>query len=209
MIRRLALVIVTVIATLATTALPAHADDEIGVSLDGTTWASQLALPLFAPDFAWVPGDVEQRTFRVRNDGPSVSEITIDLVASDPDGLLASDAFEFEARVGSGPWVAVTGGTASLATDLEIAEGARTTVTVRGTFAPETTDHMDEVAPFDVRVTMADAGDVGAAGSADTDGLPDTGSSVGLALIWLAAGLIGTGLAVAGLGRGEGEVRHG
>lgn len=197
-------------------AAPAFADDEIGVSRDGVSWSRQLDAPLFDEGFLWVPGDVEQESFLVRNDGPSAGEVTVDVLAEDPDGLLASDAFTLEARVGTGPWVEVLdGSTTPEPAVLDVPEGARTRVTVRGTFAPETTDHMDEVAPFRVRVTMSEDGDVGGeddggddggdVGGTD-DGLPDTGSPLGAGLVWAAAALIGAGIALVRPGRDRREV---
>lgn len=204
MIRRLAPLVVAAVLAVGATAAPAYADDEIGLSLDGATWLGQLSAPLFDDGLRWVPGDADDASFLVRNDGPSAGEVTVDVVAADPDGLLASDAFLLEARVGSGPWVEVLSGTTRLDSALlDIAEGARTRITVRGTFAPETTDHQDEIAPFLVRVTVAEDGDIagvdesnGDVGGVDDGTLPDTGSGFGIGLVWLAAGLIGAGFAL-------------
>ncbi len=183
-------------------AAPASADDEIGLSRDGVSWTRQLDAPLFDDAFLWVPGDVEEESFLVRNDGPSDGELVVDVVAEDPDGLLASDAFLLEARVGTGEWVEVNVGTTDLTPAvLDVPEGQRSRVTVRGTFAPETTDHMDEIAPFRVRVTLSEDGDVGGEDDDDgevggQDGLPDTGSPLGAGVIWVAAALIGAGIAL-------------
>lgn len=206
MIRRLASLVAAAVVAVGVTAAPAFADDEIGLSTDGVTWSHQLAAPLFAPGFLWVPGDVEERSFRIRNGGPSAGEVTVDVVASDPAGLLASPDLLLEARLGSGAWVEVSAGTTRLQPAvLDVPKGADTTVTVRGTFRPETTAHMDEVVPFDVRVTLSEAGEVAgesSGGDGDEDGevsggaLPDTGSPFGVGPVWLAAGLIGAGIAL-------------
>lgn len=214
MIRSLA--VTAALATLAVVgaAAPASADDEIGLSRDGVSWSRQLDAPLFDDAFLWVPGDVEQESFFVRNDGPSDGEIAVDVLAEDPDGLLASDAFLLEARIGTGAWVEVAAGTTALApTVLDVPEGATTRVTVRGTFRPETTDHMDEIAPFRVRVTLSEDGDVGGEDDGDggdgddggavggQDALPDTGAPLGAGVVWIAAGLIGAGIALVRPGR--------
>ncbi|WP_182376576.1 LPXTG cell wall anchor domain-containing protein [Nocardioides sp. WS12] len=206
MIRRLAPLVAAAVLAVGATAAPAHADDEVGLSVDGVSWANQLAAPLFDDDLRWAPGDTDDASFLVRNDGPSAGEVTVDVIATDPDGLLASDAFLLEARVGTGPWVEVLAGNTRLAPALlDIAEGARTRITVRGTFDPETIDHQDQIAPFQVRVTMAEDGDIAGVDEGDDDGdvggaddgiLPDTGSGFGIGLIWLAAGLIGAGFAL-------------
>jgi len=215
-IRRLASLVaaaVLALAAAAAMAAPAWANDEIGLSSDGVTWVHQLTTPLYDPGFAWVPGDVEERSFRVRNDGPSAGELTVQVVAQDPQALLASPDFVLEARVGSGAWVEVGAGVTPLQSAvLDVPRGAQTSVSVRGTFRPEATAGMDAIAPFEVRVTLSEDGDVagqqegkggGKGGKGDqgdvggeASGLPDTGSPVGTGLIWLAAGLIGAGLAL-------------
>lgn len=209
MIRSLA--VTAALATLAVVgaAAPASADDEIGLSRDGVSWSRQLDAPLFDDGFLWVPGDVEQESFLVRNDGPSDGELAVDVLTDDPDGLLAADAFHLEARIGTGEWVEIVDGTTVLEPAvLDVPQGARSRVTVRGTFLPETTDHMDEVAPFRVRVTLSEAGEVGGEIEGNGDGevggevaLPDTGSPFGAGVVWVAAALIGAGIALVRPGR--------
>ncbi|QSR26745.1 hypothetical protein CFH99_14020 [Nocardioides aromaticivorans] len=213
MIRRLVAPIVSVaVATVTLAAAPAHADDEIGLSRDGVSWSSELTAPLFEPSFRFVPGDQEVRSFRVRNDGPSAGVLTVDVVASDPDLLLADDDFTLEARIGNGAWLPVEAGTTRAATELEVAEGAQTRVSVRATFDWDSTRQVDSV-PFRIELTLSEDGDVGGvdegdgdgSGSGDgdggqvggvQDGLPGTGSAVAPGLLWLAAALVGTGLAL-------------
>lgn len=209
MIRRFASLVAAAVLAVCASAAPARADGEIGLSSDGVTWVRQLTTPLYDAGFAWVPGDVEERSFRVRNDGPSAGELTVDVVAGDPQAFLASPDLLLEARVGSGPWVEVVPGTTHLQPAvLDIAKGADTSVTVRGTLRAETTGHMDEIAPFEVRVTMSEDGDVGGQEEGEDDGevsgsaaLPDTGGPFGVGVIWLAAGLVGAGIALVRPGR--------
>lgn len=209
MIRSLAAAAALATLVVAGAAAPASADDEIGLSRDGVSWSRQLDAPLFDDAFLWVPGDIEQESFIVRNDGPSAGELAVDVVSEDPDGLLASDAFLLEARVGTGEWVEIAAGTTAVTpTVLDVPEGARTRITVRGTFRPETTDHMDEIAPFRVRVTLSEDGDVGGETEGNgggevggQDALPDTGSPLGSGVIWFAAALIGAGIALVRPGR--------
>ncbi|HWJ09995.1 MAG TPA: hypothetical protein VNS46_11490 [Nocardioides sp.] len=208
MIRSLAAVAAVATLGVVGAAAPASADDEIGLSRDGASWSRQLDAPLFDDGFLWVPGDVEQESFLVRNDGPSDGELTVDVLAEDPDGLLASDAFLLEARIGTGEWVEIVTGTTALEPAvLDVPQGARSRITVRGTFLPETTDHQDEIAPFRVRVTLSEDGDVGGENEGNGDGqtggqvggqdaLPDTGSPLGAGVIWAAAALIGAGIAL-------------
>ena len=58
--------IVLVSAVLTAGAGAARANDEVGLSLDGQTWTSELGVPL-RPAHALVPGDIETRSFWVRN----------------------------------------------------------------------------------------------------------------------------------------------
>lgn len=210
---RLAALATAAVLVVGGAAAPVHADGEIGLSEDGVTWTTSLVDPIFEPEFRFMPGDVEERGFQVRNDGPSDGVLTVDVLASDPDALLANDDFLVEAQVGAGPWTNVEPGTTRAATELKIPQGAQTDVRIRATFVLESTSE-DEIIPFSVRLTMSEDGEVGGvdAGGGDGDGdaggagevggvddgiLPDTGSPFGLGLIWLAAGLIGAGLALA------------
>lgn len=218
MIRRLVSIGAAASAVVALAAAPAHADDEIGLSYDGVTWSEELPAGLFEPDFLFVPGDVEVRSFLVRNEGPSDGRLTVDVIASDPDDLLVADDFVIEARVTGGDWIDVGPGTTTAGADLAIQQGAQTTVYVRATFDEDSTRQLDRV-PFRVRLYMAEDGDVGGVddgngngngGGGDVggveDALPDTGSPLGAGTIWLAAGLIGAGLALLRRGRDREEV---
>lgn len=217
MIRRLAACGATAIAVVAMSAAPALADDEIGLSRDGITWSTELSAPLFGPDFRFVPGDREVRSFQVRNDGPSDGVLTVDVLATDPDHALADDDFTLEARVGSGPWQPVDAGTTRAATELEVAEGARTRISVRASFDWDSTRQVDTV-PFRIHLTLSEDGDVGGVdgggGDGDgggevggeDDGLPATGATIQPALLWFAAALIGAGIAVLARRDGREEV---
>lgn len=218
MMRRLGTLVATAALAVGAAAAPAHADGEIGLSEDGVTWVTDLVAPIFENGFLFVPGDVEVRDFRVRNDGPSDGVLTVDVIATDPAAFLASDDLTIEARVGNGPWVDVAPGTTRAITELKVAEDARTRVWIRATFAPESTAGEDQIVPFRVRLRMSEDGDVAGVDDGDGDGdvggaddglLPDTGSTIGVGLLWLAAGLLGSGLALV-LPRRRREVRaHG
>lgn len=212
MIRRLASIGATAAAVVALAAAPAHADEEIGLSQDGVTWTETLAAPLFDPDFRFVPGDVETRSFQVRNQGPSAGLLTVQVLAADPADLLLADDFTIEARVANGPWVDVEAGTTPVRTELPVAQDARTQVAIRATFDFASTRQVQRV-PFRVLLTLEEDGSVGGIDQGDGDGdgngdgdgsvggvsdggLPATGAAVAPGLVWLAAGLIGGGLAL-------------
>lgn len=213
MIRRLASIGAAAAAVVTLVAAPAHADEEIGLSRDGVTWSQELDAPLFDPGFRFVPGDVETRSFQVRNDGPSAGLLTVQVVATDPSALLLADDFTIEARVAGGAWVDVEAGTTPVRTELQVAQGAQTQVAVRASFDWESTVQVRSV-PFRVVLTLEEDGDVGGVdegnGNGDgdgdgngggdvggeSDGLPATGSAIAPGLFWLAAGLIGGGVAL-------------
>lgn len=210
MIRRIASIGATAAAVVALAAAPAHADDEIGLSRDGVTWTETLAAPLFDPGFRFVPGDVETRSFQVRNQGPSAGLLTVQVLAADPSALLSADDFTIEARVANGPWVDVEAGTTPVRTELPVARNARTQVAIRATFDADSTRQLQQV-PFRVLLNLEEDGSVGgidqgngngdgdgdgSVGGVEDGGLPATGSVVAPGLVWLAAGLIGGGLAL-------------
>lgn len=205
--RRLATVVTAAVLAVGAAAAPANAN-EIGLSEDGVTWTDSLVEPIFEPDFVFVPGDVEVRSFKARNDGPSDGVLTVDVIASDPDDLLANDDFVVEAQVGAGPWVNVEPGSTRARTELKIAQGGQTDIRIRATFVPESTSELT-VIPFRVRLTMSEDGDVGGVdngggdgngggdvGGVDNGALPDTGSPIDMMFLWIAAGLVGAGLAL-------------
>lgn len=210
MIRRLASIGAAAAAVVALAAAPAHADDEIGLSQDGVTWSETLAAPLFDAGFRFVPGDVETRSFRVRNQGPSAGLLTVQVLAADPSALLLADDFTIEAQVAGGPWVDVEAGTTPVRTELAIARNAQTQVAIRATFDVDSTRQVQQV-PFRVLLSLEEDGSVGgidqgggdgngdgdgSVGGVEDGGLPATGSAVGPGLVWLAAGLIGGGMAL-------------
>lgn len=218
MIRRIASIGITAVAVVALVAAPATAADEVGLSLDGASWSSTLVAPLFDPAVRWVPGDTDDASFFVRNQGPSDGEVTVDVSAVDSDDLLADDAFLVEARIASGPWIELDGGTTTLDSEaLETAEDADVRVDMRATFRPHSTRENQSVS-LRVTVFMEESGDVGGVDEGDggsvggesdgsTDGvLPDTGSALTLGMLWTAAGLIGAGLALARPRRSRREV---
>jgi hypothetical protein len=66
--RRVALIAVLAAGSTAA-AHPVHAaepaDDQLVLSVDGSTWTPDVATPLLDPDLVWVPGDVASGTWTV------------------------------------------------------------------------------------------------------------------------------------------------
>ncbi|MCL2542201.1 MAG: LPXTG cell wall anchor domain-containing protein [Nocardioidaceae bacterium] len=223
MIRRLVACLAAALAVVVG-AQPAHAAaPDIGFSPDGVHWSSKLTQPLFDDAVRWVPGDSRQASFYVRDQGPTDGDMVVDVVAGDAHQLLSSGDVTIAARVGSGGWVDVHAGkTRVTPAVLGIARSAADRVTVRVALAPSATVGEDLKTSFHLQVTMFQGGvegihlhnghgnggngqgasGVGGAGS----GLPNTGSPVAVGWIWLAAGLIGAGLAL--VVRRKREVRH-
>ena len=213
MIGRVTATIASTAAVLLSTAVvaaPAHAADEVGLSLDGQTWAGSLRRPLFDPDVRWVPGDSETASFLVRNQGPSAAWLTIEVLGTDSDQLLANGEIEMSVRARGGDWETVVNGVPSRSlTTAAVAEGGRTRVDLQAVFAWDSpNDSIRDRLPLDVVVRLTQAGPVRDENAADDDRLgwlPDTGSAVSKALAWLAAILLGSGLALLAARKRESE----
>lgn len=214
MIRRLAACLAIALVALVGAA-PAHADEELGFSRDGVTWTANLPGPLFPASTLWVPGDVQQSSFYVRNQGPTDGQMTVNALTKDSQKLISSGAMVIAARVGSGPWTALSvGKTRVLPAILKVAQNAISKITVQVAFQPSTTAQMNLAASFQLRITMFQgdvkgintghgghgngngSGHVGGINIGNGSGLPNTGSPIELRWIWLAAALIGSGLAL-------------
>jgi hypothetical protein len=200
----------------------AVAADEIGLSKDGSSWSTTLSQPLFDPNFRWVPGDDETSSFFVRNQGPSGAALTISAISQDTDQLLSNEDIDLFARADDGPWVELQNGVASTAlTQRAITQGGIARIDVRARFDPVSVNQsMTKRLPLRFVVTLAEAfpssGSTGRDDNDDDDGddtsgsrrdgdLPGAGSSLSPAPLWVAAMLIGGGLALAKRSR-RGEV---
>ena len=189
----------TVLASIALTidAGAAHADGNVGLSLDGHSWASELRQPLFDPAFRWVLGDTETRSFWVRNQGPTAASMRIALRTTDPDRLVAREDLRIDARVWGGSWTSLAGGADQALTDEAIPEGDRVRLDLRVVFVPGATNPTErEHLPsgFVVRLTQAGLGGADGGGERPSGGLPNTGNEVELWLVWLGTALLGGGL---------------
>jgi LPXTG-motif cell wall-anchored protein len=150
----------------------ARADDEIGLSADGSSWTDGLDEPLFDPDVRWVPGDSRTETFFVRNQGPTGAAMTIEARSADRDELLADDEIALRARAAGGTWVPLQNGAASARlTDAVIERGGVVRVDVNATFDPASSNQSQvKRLALDFRVVLADAVGTDGEGDADADG---------------------------------------
>lgn len=188
---------------LAAGGAPAHADGEIALSLDGETWGDVVSAPLFERNRAWVPGDVETRSFYVRNDGPSDARLTVGVRTRDDDHLVANHDVSLSVRAAGRPWTPLDNGqdvSALVRESLE--QGRALRVDVRAAFRwASPNESMSAGLPLEVVVTLRQDGPVEGAGPGPGGLLPDTGSVVPWWLTAAAAGLVGAGLVLVGAGR--------
>lgn len=204
MMRRLLAALATAAALLASTVATAAAADEAQVSLDGRHWTGRISTPLFDPAFRWVPGDDDVKTFFVRNDGPSTARVTVEVDTGDPDHWIREDGLALSARVDGGAWASLrNGGQVGELVEDALRQGRQARVDVRVDFPATATDASErDRLPFSFRVTLVQAGPVGDAGQGAGGlgglggGLADTGTTLRMWLVWLAAGLISSGLAL-------------
>lgn len=198
-----------VAAVIAATVAPAYAADGVGLSFDGRHWSSSLSRPLFPAAFRWVPGDVQTRSFWIKDQGPTGARVSIAVTTADADRLLADRDITLRARVAGGSWVTLHNGDADeRLSDEALRRGARRRVDVRVSFDPASHNHSQRSQlPLRFVVTLTDAAvhDSPAVKTGSSGGgssiLPSTGSTVTAGLLWLAAILIGSGTSLLLLGR--------
>lgn len=176
--------------------VPAAAEDQLVLSVDGTTWAHDVSAPLLDPDLVWVPGDVATGTLYARNVSGerATAAVTVHLDGG-PDGAGAAlvDELTVRTRMGSAPW---TDGRTSVSTDLP--PGAQLPIGVEVAFDPAATNTSQQrTAQIGVTVTLSGVGpgeDGGSGpGVGGPDGLPRTGANLLLPVL-LAAGAIVLGM---------------
>lgn len=207
--RRLLLAALLASLAVAGGAAPARADDEIALSLDGQTWVPALTAPLFERDLRWVPGDVETRSFYVRNLGPTDSRLLISVVASGDDQLVDDDDVALAVRAEGGPWASLDNGddVAPLVRE-PVDRGDAVRVDVRAAFR-WSSSNQTMIAKLPLRIEVVLREDVGDGGDGDGDDggggtgglLPGTGSSVPWWLVAVAGGGVAAGVTLVVAGR--------
>ena len=211
--RRFARLVGMTLILASTSASPAAAAGELGLSLDGTHWTSSITTPLFDPSFRWVPGDSETESFFVRKQGGSRGDLTVDVLGPTADGLIESGDLHVTAKGGGGTWATVSeGGTHRLLTAPDIADGKVSEVKVTVSFDSASTNPTQLLASeLSFRVTLSESapsGDVDDSGA----GLPDTGAPNVLLFAVLSALFLGTGLGLVSrhneASETTGEVHH-
>jgi len=204
-------------------AAPAYADDELGLSRDGTNWSQSLSKPLFPADVIWVPGDIRIASFWVRNQGPTGSEVILDVVGKgkaasaganagasssvSAASLLKDGDIHLAARSDDGPWVDLDNGDDSnrLSTSATPV-GAQARVEVRATYDAAATEQAKfRDLGFSLSVTIQPFTGLGGGQSNSTQPpgaqeiagfLPGTGAPKVMWIAAIGAMLIGVGLSL-------------
>lgn len=158
----------------------AHADDELSLSLDGTTWTPDITAPLFDPAMRWVPGDVETATFLVRNNAPQGARLDVTLRPDGQESLLDDGWVSVVVRTPAREGEATTGpGPSAVLVDAPVPGSQVVPVEVEVTFdedAPNGTRLRSASLGFDVVLTQTQ--EIGGGEGEDPDG-PDGGTDGG------------------------------
>ena len=224
--RRFVSLIVMTVFVLSSGAAPANADDELGLSRDGTNWSQSLTKPLFASNVIWVPGDIREATFWVRNQGPTGSEVILDVVGKDKSagatssagasasvaGLLKDGDIHLAAMSGVGPmsddypWVDLDSANSDRLSTSPIPVGDKAWVKVRATYdAAATAQAKFRDLGFSFSVTIqpfsglggGQSDSIGPPGAQEIAGfLPGTGAPKVMWIAAIGAILVGVGISL-------------
>ncbi len=172
----------------------AAADTEIGLSVDGATWAPSLTVPLLDSGIRWVPGDTRSATFYVRNQSGDPATLSVDVLGTALHSLLDTGDLTVSARGEEIAWRATTRpGTHRLVSDVAVPPHASTPIDVTVAFAPASSNEsMRRQLDLRFRLSLTQGSVVGPAAG----GLPDTGApgawGLVLGIMLVAGGIIAT-----------------
>lgn len=161
----------------------ARAQDELGLSLDGSHWSSSI--PAVLPQGRLVPGRSVEGTFAVKNRGASDAVLRAEASTTDGDQLIASGALGLHVQFGSGGWQELEAGHLLLPADGWMKQGEVVPGVVRASLQ-HTAGNLaqDRAAAFSIRLVLTQADLLG--GGVPGHELPG-------------AGLLGTGLVGSGV----------
>lgn len=194
-------VLFAVVTTMFSTAAPAAAAEELGISSDGVTFTPTFHGPLFDSAIRWVPGDSRDATFYVRNQGGATARMSVDILGDHVGDLLGSGDLTIMASAGGETGSTTDGEERRLITLPGVAADEIVPVTISVDFdfsAPNDTQLRSSDLNFRINLSQTSAvlGE-GAEAAEDDDGLlPDTGARSPLWLAALAAICIGSGAAL-------------
>jgi len=188
-------VLFAVLIALFSSAAPAAAAGELGISSDGVTFTPTFHGPLFDSDVRWVPGDTRSATFYVRNEGGTPARMSVDVLGDHVGDLLDSGDVTITASASSSSGSTTSGVERRLVALPQVAANEIVPVTVRVDFdfsSPNTTQLRSTDLRFRVNLSQTSA----EVGGDDGNGpLPDTGAPT-LWTLALGAVLLGTGVAI-------------
>ncbi|HEY9294042.1 MAG TPA: LPXTG cell wall anchor domain-containing protein [Microlunatus sp.] len=198
-IARLAIAAVATAAglVLVAPAAPANAQDEVLVSKDQHSWSSRLEHPLFDTSVTWVPGDVVESSFWVRNAASSTGDLALGLDAERDDQLLQHDTILLSARTAGGDWMPISAGGRDQRLEPPVRPGAEIKIIVRVRYRwPAGNSSQYQLSALDFRVTLTESAPSGhrPPPGQDQQPLPNTGNEVAAWLLPAAGLLIGIGL---------------
>lgn len=200
--KRSVAVLFAVLIAVFSTAAPAAAADELGISSDGVTFTPTFHGPLFDSAVRWVPGDSRSATFYVRNQGGAPARMTVDILGDHVGDLLDSGDLTITASAGGETGSTTDGAERRLITlpAVEPDEVVPVTISVDFDFSsPNDTQLRSTDLSFRINLSQTSAV-LGEGEEADDDNgnglLPDTGAQTPLWLAALAAICIGSGAAL-------------
>ncbi|MGA8987300.1 hypothetical protein [Aeromicrobium sp.] len=195
--KRSVAVLFSVLVALCSTAAPAAATGELGISHDGVAFAPTFHGPLFDSATRWVPGDSRHATFYVRNQGGTPARMSVDLLGDHVGDLLDSGDLTVTASAGGTSGSTTSDRQRRLITLTEVAADEVVPVVVSIDFAfSSPNDTQLRSTDLSFRINLSQTSAVLDDGDGRPNGpLPDTG---GLPLWIFAFGsiLLGTGVAI-------------
>lgn len=209
--KRYLAVLIAVVIAMFSTAAPAAAAGELGISSDGVHFTPTFHGPLFDSATRWVPGDSRTATFYVRNQSPDQASLAVTILGDHMGELLDSGDITITASGGGGVSSPVTNGDEQLlllASGIDGGETVPVNVTVDFNFdSPNATQYLSTDMNFRVTLTQSsttppdngggNGGNGGGNGNGNSAGpLPNTGAPNIIWIVALGSILLGTGVAI-------------
>ncbi|MBC7595092.1 MAG: LPXTG cell wall anchor domain-containing protein [Kineosporiaceae bacterium] len=197
-------VLFAVLIAMFSTAAPAAAAGELGISSDSVTYAPTFHGPLFGTAIRWVPGDSRTATFYVRNQSPDLASLAITLLGNHIGDLLESGDVTVTATGGGGAVSPVSNGNEQLlllASGITGGEVVPVHVTVDfNESSPNDTQMRSTDLNFRISLTQSSITPQGNGGGNGNNGsaspLPNTGAPNITWIVALGSILLGTGIAI-------------
>lgn len=208
--KRYLAVLFAVLIAMFSTAAPAAATGELGISSDGVTYTPTFHGPLFSSAIKWVPGDSRTATFYVRNQSPNLASLSVTILGNHVGELLDSGDITVNATGGGGVASPVSSGNEQLLLlAAGISGGQVVPVNVTVDFnenSPNVTQYLSTDMNFRVTLTQSattprdngggNGNGSGSGSNGSTSLLPNTGAPNITWIVALGSILFGTGIAI-------------